>query len=129
MRNFVSWWVFFLSWVSNIFLVAIGWVFCNVFAKWAEVEKSGDFFMADIFFSPKATKKITQPRKKTPLFFHLRSLRKNVAKYSTKRGHKKYYSPKIKKIIQLSQKNIYSGNSDKPQGGAFFGLSHWNLIK
>ena len=57
-----------------------------------------------IFFSPKATKKITQPRKKPPLFFHLRSLRKNVAKYSTKGGHKKYYSPKIKKIIHQQTK-------------------------
>ena len=62
------------------------------------------FFLADNFFFAEGDKKNYSAKKKTPTFFHLRSLRKNVAKYSTKGGHKKYYSPKIKKIIHQQTK-------------------------
>ena len=53
---------FFLG--DNIFLAPLVDIL-QLFAKWAEVEKKWVFFSwLMIFFSPKATKKITQPREK-----------------------------------------------------------------
>ena len=91
--------------MSNIFC---GPLWLSILQRICEVSVGGKqvgvFFLADNFFFAEGDKKNYSAKKKTPTFFHLRSLRKNVAKYSTKGGHKKYYSPKIKKIIHQQTK-------------------------
>ena len=90
---------FFLG--DNIFLAPLVDIL-QLFAKWAEVEKKWGFFSwLIIFFSPKATKKITQPRKKPPLFstsaHFAKTLQNTQPKGATKillTHDKKNYSPR-----------------------------------